>query len=137
MALVRVADEEVLARFVLTKKHVPKAGGGVKAEAVMPYSRVQLSVIRHRDLGEDELWRTGDEVAQQRRAKEGREFPLVGRVDFLASVARVRMLEVVPAEGPDLPRNHADVIDWPAAKDAQMSLAQQIAAESSFIPNPA
>lgn len=133
MASVPVADAERLARFILTTKHVPKVGGGVKAEAVLPHSRVELSVIRHRDLSEAELWRTGDEVAQQRREKEKRAFPLVGRVDFLAGVPRAQALDVVPAEGPDLPRNHADVIGWPAAKDSQMSLAQQIAAQSVFI----
>lgn len=133
LAAVPVDDDERLARFVLTQKHLPKAGGGVKAESVLPYRRVELSVIRHRDLTETGLWKIGGEVAQQRKEKEGRDFPLVGRVDFLARVARAQRLDVVPAEGPDLPRNHADVVGWPAEKHAQMSLAQQLAARSDFI----
>jgi hypothetical protein len=130
---VPVEDDELVARFVLTRKHLPKSGGGVKAEALLPFSRVELSVTRHRNLSESELLEIGNEVAEGRRQKGGRAFPLVGRVDFLALVPREQGLDVIPAEGFDLPKNHADVVGWPAEKSAQMSLAQEIAAKSALL----
>ena len=130
LAAVRVEDDERLARFVLTARHIPKTGGGVKAEAVLPFKWVELSVSRHRDLTESELWELGQEVARKRSETERREVPLVGRADFLARTARQQNLDVKPDEPP---RNHANVIGWPAEKSAQMSRAQEIAAQSVFI----
>ena len=130
LAAVPVEDDEILARFILTARHVPKRGGGVKAEALLPYKHVELSVTRRRDLTETELWDLGRDVARVRSAGEKRSIPLIGRADFLARTARQQELEVIPDEPP---RNHADVIDWPAEKSAQMSLAQKIAAKSEFV----
>ena len=97
---------------------------------MLPYKHVELSVSRHREISEDELRELGHEVARKRSENEGRQFSLLGRVDFLARAPRLQGLDVKPSEPP---RNHANVIGWPAAKDAQMSLAQEIAAQSVFI----
>ena len=102
----------------------------MKAEAILPFKWVELSVSRHRDLTESELWELGQEVARKRSETERREVPLVGRADFLARTARQQNLDVKPDEPP---RNHANIIGWPIEKSAQMSLAQQIAAQSVFI----
>ena len=105
----------------------------MKAEALLPFKWTELSVSRHRDLAESELWELGREVARKRSETERREIPLVGRADFLARTARLQRLDVTPDEPP---RNHANVIGWPAEKSAQMSLAQEIAAQSAFFPHP-
>jgi len=116
--------------MVLTEKHVRKESMTLKPEAFLPYKHVELSVIRHRDLSEEELWDIGREVAQER----GR--PLVGRGDFSAKDARLQNLDAVPAEAPGLPRNHADIIGWPPEKPLQMLRAAEIAALAVFIPTP-
>src|SRR5687768_126220 len=76
LASVPVEDDERLARFVLSKRHVLKSGDGVKAEALLAYKHVELSVTRHRDLTEDELWQLGWEVAAIRAFTEERSIPL-------------------------------------------------------------
>lgn len=130
LAAVPVEDGERLARFVFTERYVSKKDGKVKPEALRPYPWAELSVSRHCDLTPDELWQLGRDVAEERSKKEGRVFPLIGRADFLARAARDQKLEVVPDEPP---RNHANIIDWPAEKSAQMSLAQLIVARSDFV----
>lgn len=131
---VPVEDGERLARMILTERHVRKDARTEevtpKPEAFLPYKHVELSVIRHRDLTEGELWKIGHEVAAKR------ERPLMGRGDFSARDARAQNLDVVPAEGPELPRNHADLIGWPPEKPAQMLRAAQIAAVATFVAAP-
>jgi hypothetical protein len=129
-----IDDEERLARIILTDKHVRKDARSenltAKPEAFLPYKYVELSVIRHRELNEDELWKIGSEVAVKRAR------PLVGRGDFLARDARAQNLDAVPAEGVEQPRNHAVVVGWPPEKPAQMLRAVQIAAAATYVAAP-
>lgn len=135
-----VEDGERLARMILSEKHVRRERGKVaaKPEAFLPCKRVELSVIRHRELSESELWEVGREVSAKREAgdQSGRKFPLLGRGDFFAQDARAQNLDAVPAEGPELPRNHADIIGWPPGKPAQMLRAVKIAALATFLEMP-
>lgn len=135
---VPVEDDERLARMILTEKHVRKESMTLKPAAFLPFSRVELSVIRHRDITEAELWKIGLSVSAEREASDvsGRKFPLLGRGDFLARDVRELRLDVKPAEGSGLPRNHADVIGWPPEKPAQMMRAIEIAARATFVPPP-
>ena len=128
---VSVEDDEKLARIILVEKHVRRENMTLKPEAFLPYKHVELSVIRHRELTECELWEISHEVA----AKRGRT--LVGRGDFLARVARTQNLDAVAAEGPEMPRNHADIVGWPPEKPIQMIRAVEIAASASFVATPA
>ncbi len=140
---VPVEDGERLARMILNERHVRKDVRSekvtAKPEAFLPHSRIELSVIRHREITEAELWSIGWEVSAQREAGDtfGRKFPLLGRGDFFARDARVQNLDVVPVEGPDLPRNHADIVGWPPEKSAQMLRAVEIAAAAIFVAVPA
>ena len=140
LADVPVEDDERLGRIIMVKKHVWEKEGRFfpEPEAFLPYSRVKLSVIRHRDLTEDELWKVGRDVATMREAgdKFGRKFPLVGRGDFLARDTRTQNLDVKPVEGAGLPRNHADVVGWPSEKAAQLLLAEELAARAVFVAAP-
>jgi len=131
LATVRVEDDERLARFVLEKRWLPKRGEGVNARAILAYKYVELSVSRHRGISDSALWDMGQDVARRRSENEGRAIPLLGRADFLARAARQQKLDVKPDEPP---RNHANVVGWPAEKSAQMILAQEIAAQSVFVP---
>jgi hypothetical protein len=127
---VPVEDYERLARMILTDKHVRKTEQTPRAEAFLPYKHVELSVIRHRDLAEIELWEIGCEVARKRG------LPLIGRGDFGARDARAQNLDAIPSEGPGLPRNHANIVGWPPDKPAQMIRAIKIAASARFVSYP-
>ena len=139
LADVPVEDGEQLARMILTEKHVRKESMTLKPAAFLPFSRVELSVIRHREITETELWKIGRDVSAKREAGDelGRKFPLVGRGDFFARDAREQKLDVKPVEGFGLPRNHADVVGWPPERPAQMMRAIEIAARATFVPPPA
>jgi hypothetical protein len=138
LADVPVEDGERLARMILTERWVNRANMTPKPLAFLPYSLVELSVIRHREINETELWEIGREISVMREAGDqfGRKFPLVGRGDFLAQDVRELKLDVKPVEGEGLPRNHADVVGWPPEKPAQMMRAIQIAARAAFVPTP-
>ena len=134
-----VEDGERIARIILIEKWVDRENMKPRPEAFLPYKHVELSVIRHRELTEGELWEIGREVSAMREAgdKFGRRFPLLGRGDFLARDARDLKLDVKSAEGSGLPRNHADVVGWPPEKPAQMMQAIKIAARATFVAPPA
>jgi hypothetical protein len=124
-----VDDDERLARMIHYRKHI-KQDKFVKADAFLPYKHVELSVVRHRELSESEIWEIGRHIAALR------ELPLLGRGDISAIDARNENLNVVPAEGPDLPKNHADIVGWPGDKPTQMLRAAMIAARATFARPP-
>ena len=123
---VPVANEERLARFVLTNRHLRKAEGitTARAEAFLPYKHVELSVTRHRDLNEKQIWGAGRCVAIRRALK------LLGRAEITAANVRQQKLDVRPNEPP---RNHADIVGWPSEKPAQMLYAIELAATSIYV----
>lgn len=128
LAAVPVQDDELLARFIVIEKYV-RADQTVRFEVFRPHKYVELSVLRHRDLSETELWELGAGVA----AELGK--PLLGRADLHASDARAVNLDVKPDEPP---RNHANIVGWAAEKSAQMSHAQALAAAAGkLVPAPA
>ncbi len=116
-----IADDELLARFIVNSNE-RRPDGNVTPRLFLPYSRVDLSVNRHRDATEDETWLIGKKVAAQR------DRTLYGRADIRASSCRISPLEVLPR--PILPENpnHADVVGYPPAKEDQLSLAEKLAA---------
>jgi hypothetical protein len=87
-----------------------------------------MSVTRHRDISEAEIWDLGHAVGRARK------LALLGRADFLAAKARAENLEIAPDEPP---KNHANVYGWPAEKPAQMVRALVLAADAAFLPVPA
>jgi len=123
-----VDNDELLARFLVNRNEY-RANKTVKPKAFLPYSHVELSVNRHRDSGEQELWDIGRQVAALRNRT------LHGRTDILASDCRIEPLDVKacslarPADPIDNP-NHADVIGFPTTKEDQLSLAQKLAAKA-------
>lgn len=126
-ALLPVADQELLARFVLFRRHIRTSDQTVKPEAFIPYPRPELSVTRHLGLAEAELWELGQAVADQRA------ITLHGRADVRASTVRRQSLRIEPTPEP---RNHANITGWPADKSAQKVIALEIAAASKYVPNP-
>ena len=102
----------------------------VRPKLFLPFKHVELSVNRHRESSEEELWKVGGLVAETR----GRT--LYGRADIVAIKCREEPLDVVPKPLPDNP-NHADIVGFPEKKEDQLSLAQKLASHASRrIPIP-
>lgn len=76
-----VHNNEILARFILSKSWV-RADKTVKPDAFIPYPYPDLSVTRHTNLSESEIWQLGTEVAKKRNEKDIREIALLGRADL-------------------------------------------------------
>jgi hypothetical protein len=120
MALPPIEANEWLARFILKRSHI-RQDRTVKQDAFIPHPYPDLSVTRHLQLSETQLWEIGQDVGRQ----IGKT--LRGRADVQASVFQRQDLRVIAAPLPEN-RNHANVVGWPAEKPAQKIIAQQIAA---------
>ncbi len=130
----QVDDGELLARFILFKRHVRRSDNTVRPEALIPAPKTQLSVTRHRGFTDEQLWEAGCGVAQIRQT----QVPgagLHGRIDVLAMDARSLDLQVNPDEPP---ANHANIEQWPADEAAQLNIAQKLLAKKNvFVAKPA
>lgn len=115
-----VASDERLARFILYRSHL-RHDLTVKPDAFIPHPWPDLSVTRHLQLSEDELWDVGRDVAQ----KTGKT--LRGRADAQAFNFERHKLRVVATPLTENP-NHANVVGWPTEKSAQKAIAQEISA---------
>ena len=115
-----VTSDELLARFILQRSHL-RPDGSVKQDAFVPYPLPDLSVTRHLQLTDNELWSIGQDVARI-TAKT-----LRARADVRASDFQQHRLPVIAAPVKGNPY-HANVTNWPAEKPAQKIIAQQIAA---------
>ena len=125
-----VDSDELLARYILSRSHFSRQTGRVKASAFMPARDGELSVTRHRDATQDELWQVGLGIALSR------DKTLYGRGDVLAATCASQRLtvEAVPVEGNP---NHANVIRWPMDDKAALKLiAEEIAVAAKFVPPP-
>ncbi len=131
-----VEPNELLARFILSRRHIRGSANGIKPEAFMPHPHADLSVTRHRDATEDEIWATGSAIASFR------ERTLQGRGDVIANAFIKQDLSVLAdpllgrADLPDNP-NHANVTRWPKDdKDRQRLLALEIAKQARLVRPP-
>lgn len=122
-----VDAEEMLSRFVLTRRHINQQSQLLKADAFVPHPHTELSVTRGRDATDAEIWQVGQRVAEK-RAKT-----LVGRGDAIAATYWGQRLKVVADPVAGNP-NHANVAGWPSDdKPAQKLIAQEIAAVAKFV----
>jgi hypothetical protein len=124
-----VGQQERLARFIFQPKHV-YADGTPKPNVFMPNPARELSMTRHLQVSENEIWNIGRAVG----AVSGRT--LRARADVIAIIFFRLKLRVVATPKPDNP-NHADAIDWPVDKPTQKAIAQEIAAAAGpALPAP-
>lgn len=77
-----VSDDEGLARFVTQSKQF-RSDGTVKPDLFIPYRHVELSVTRHLEATQEEIWSVGFDIAN------AFERTLHGRADILASSCKV------------------------------------------------
>ncbi|MEL7142289.1 MAG: hypothetical protein AAGL08_08720 [Cyanobacteria bacterium J06573_11] len=125
-----VDDDELLARYVTQSGQFRKGDQSVKADLFMPHPHRELSVTRHRDATESEIWAVGKAVALSRKR-------LYGRADIQAMHCQVDDLRITAK--PLLPQNpnHADIEGWPIEKADKKVLALRLAdTASKLIPSP-
>jgi len=124
-----ITSDEWLARFIHYQRYI-RQDRTARADAFIPHPYPDLSVTRHLNLSESELWRIGHDIAGQINKT------LHGRVDAQVFVFQRQGLRVVA--DPIFPENpnHANVTGWPAEKPAQKIIAQQIAAAASKVLAP-
>jgi hypothetical protein len=118
--------EEPLARYLFHASQFTSER--VKARAFEPPVDLRLSVFRTRELSEPRRWELGRRFATSVKNKT-----LRGRADLSVSAVSRFSLRTLRDEPP--PR-HAVVTGWPDTKDARMSVAQQLAAESALVIAP-
>lgn len=124
-----VTSDEQLARFIRCSNWFRKSDQTVKQNAFIPHPYPDLSVTRHKNLSEQELWQIGQGIA------EGMSATLHGRADIRAAEVRRQALEVEPKPEASNP-NHANVINWPVDKSEQKKIALLLAAKANFVPRP-
>jgi len=138
-----IESNEELSRCIVFRKHVRSPTGSVKTEgrvkpnAFVPHPYDDLSVNRHLQSTDDDVWELCRQVAQQLKKT------LYGRATVNASDFQSRKLRVQPdpirSENSDglLPNpNHAIVVGWPEEKSAQLTIAQDIADACRFFEPP-
>lgn len=130
-----VEDDELLARYATQSGHFRPSDKRVKQSLFLPHPCQELSVTRHREATEYEIWSAGHNVAAALNRS------LYGRSDIQAGDCKIETLRVVekPIKGnpkvPDNP-NHADIVGWPEAKQEQKAIALKLAAAATKLMSP-
>lgn len=125
-----VDDDELLARYVSQRSQFRHRDRTLKQDLFIPNRRGELSVTRHRDATEAQVWQIGRDVA------EALKRTLYGRGDLRASdyTNHALRVEATPYSGNP---NHADVMGWPPQKQDQKAIAIKLAAAAGkLIPAP-
>ena len=124
--------DELLARYVTQKSQYRPSDQTLKQNLFIPPPDLELSVTRHREATEEEIWKVGRDVAGAMQRT------LYGRGDIRSGDCQIDSLRVEAT--PLLPENpnHADVTGWPPQKQDQKAIAIKLAAAAGeLIPVPA
>ncbi|MBI2923280.1 MAG: hypothetical protein HYY18_19665 [Planctomycetes bacterium] len=121
-------ESESLSRFLIHSNAFNFTGGFVKSRAFMPPTNLRLSVFRTQDWPEVRIWEAG-----QREVAAPLHLTLYGRAELSVAQVQGTGLSVDPDE---IPQDHANIIGWPSEKDAQKSIAQDLAAAARLILKP-
>lgn len=98
-----------------------------------PVPHLDLSTTRRNGIELHELWEIGRAIAANRLDSEKRAATLYGRADVFAGIFSKNNLAMTI----DLfPKNHVNIIGWPADKSSLMRIAKEIAASAVFVPIP-
>jgi len=124
-----VAGGGLLARYILTRRHIRSSNDTVKPEAFMPHPYIDLSVTRHKGITVDQLWSHGRSVAEQQSKT------LYGRSDIDSSDVMANKLTVQSDPTPENP-NHANILGWSGVKSEQKLVALELAKKASKIIYP-
>lgn len=103
----------MLARFILQTNHFRKSDNTVKWNAFLPNSRGETSVYQISTLSDAQTWDIGRGVANS-TVKD-----LYGRADVPSAAVLDNGLQIVYCG----PIRHANIIGWPAEKEAKKEIA--------------
>lgn len=117
---------ETVTRYIFEASHFARTTARVKPKALEPSSTDNLtSAFRIVELAEEQIWELGQLFVEPIRGR-----PSLARADIpIANIIRVG-LRVDPSEPP--PR-HANIAGWPGVKGANMSKAQELAADARLV----
>ena len=125
-----VVSNELLARYITASKWFRKQDQTVKQDAfIPPDSPLELSVTRHLNLNENDIWAIGKKITGSISRT------LHGRADVETAHVIAQQLKVVPHPVSDNP-NHANIVGWSSDKDVRKMRALEIARVARFIANP-
>ena len=128
----RLGDNELIARFVFSKRRVRTSDQSVKPDVFMPHPYTDLSVTRHKGISIDKIWKHGKAVGREKAAAEKRDVPLLGRADVRVSDVRKQNIQAVP--DPIWKNwNHANLVGWPSEKPHQKMIAMEIVAKAKYV----
>ncbi|MCX6262032.1 MAG: hypothetical protein NTY95_14585 [Bacteroidia bacterium] len=119
-----------MARYITSSRWFRKQDQTVKQDAfIPPEDPLELSVTRHVNLAENDIWSIGRGIARSISRT------LHSRADLETGYVTAQSLSVVPQPVPDNP-NHANIVGWPLEKDARKMCALEIARVARFVVNP-
>ncbi len=119
-----MSPDESITRFLVNRKDFSPDKNAIRPRAFLPNPQMQTSVFRTDDLSESDVVELGKQIAKQR----GKTF--YGRTALAAGVFYDADLDIQPDEPP---LHHANVVGWPAEKDEQIAIAQQLAARAPLM----
>lgn len=122
---------EVVARAILSKRWFNQQTSALKPDAFEPPSDGNLSVTRHQQAGDRELWTRCRAVADMRNKS------LHGRADLSAAAvsnSRDGMSVLAAPRGHD--PGHAHIVGWPPERAICLSVQVALAASAQFVPVP-
>lgn len=132
-----IQDDELLARFIPTKRWIRKIDNTIKSDAFIPYSEPQeVSITRHNNLSENELWDIGALVVDKIRISQNNPaIKLYGRGDIPVLFVKKEKL-TVKADPTERNPNHCVICDWPGTKDKHKQIALELAKNAKYISKP-
>lgn len=134
-----IQDEELLARFIISKSWIRKSDNSIKPDAFIPYGNPpEVSVTCHDNLSENDLWDIGEDIVNNINEKyENITKKLYRRADILSMNIKIFKLSIRSDPTNSNP-NHAVIENWLQfkSKDEYKQIALEIAKLSEFIPIP-
>jgi len=124
-----VAANELIARYILSKRHFSTSNRIVKYGAYLPAPNGETSVYRVSSLSNEEIWKIG-----RRYVVEPTNRTLYARGDTTASVILKTELGITPEKSPH--PLHANIVNWPLEKDEKKMLAMEIVNETTLAIPP-
>lgn len=117
-----IGVSETVSRFLL-KDDLRPDKKTIKHTAFMPPSHLRHSVFRVSGLSDQQIWVLAVEKVEPARG------PVVGRGDLEVAQIVARRLKVSPDVDPA--SRHANIVDWPLARDERATIAKDLAADAS------
>lgn len=122
-----VETDERITRYSRDRRQFFK-NGQVKPQLFLPNPKHgnTTSVYRTSELTDEEIWDIGQKfVVDQTSDKK----PIIGRADLSSNAILDSKLQIVPVPTPH--ERHADLMGWPKERAVTLSIAQELASQST------